>query len=340
MRPHSGGCLTLYPLTFAPVFKAYTWGGRKLGSVLDRDIPTGKVAESWEVSAHPNGPTVVLEGEHAGRSLAELLEQYGTRLVGRRNRTAVDRRRFPLLIKFLDANEWLSVQVHPSDDYALEMENDLGKTEMWVVLQADPGAELILGFDGPTDRAALERAVSEDRLVTLLHRSTPRTGDVFFVPAGTIHALGPGLLLAEIQQNSDTTYRVYDWGRDPGGSQPRPLHLTQALAVTDLETVRPGAVVPEIHRRDGREVEILASCPHFQTERLALAAGESYSGRCDGETLELWCALTGGVELEWSGEPVACPAVHWVLLPAELGRFDLRAVDDSTLLRVFTPIRG
>ncbi len=329
--------VSLYPLTFAPVFKRYTWGGRKLARIAGRDAPEGRVAESWEVSAHPRGPTPVANGPLAGQLLSELLERYGEALVGRRNREAISRRRFPLLIKLLDANEWLSVQVHPGDEYALRHEGDLGKTEMWVVLQADPGAELIFGLDARTDAAALRRALAEGRLEALLHRLPARAGDVFFVPAGTVHALGPGLLLAEIQQSSDTTYRLYDWGRDPAGATPRPLHIEQALAVVDFSSIRPGRAEPETRSRDGGSVEILASCPSFETWRLSLAAGESYSGRCDGETLELWCALAGGADFRWRGEAVAGAALQWVLLPAGLGDFEVRATADSSLLRVFTP---
>ncbi len=329
--------MSLYPLTFAPVFKRYTWGGSRLARIAGRDAPAGKVAESWEVSAHRNGQTPVANGPLAGQLLSDLLRSHGEALVGHRNRAAIARARFPLLIKLLDANDWLSVQVHPGDEYALRHEGDLGKTEMWVVLEADAGAELIFGLDAETDEAALRRALAENRLEALLHRQPARAGDVFFVPAGTIHAIGPGLLLAEIQQSSDTTYRLYDWGRDPAGAEPRPLHVEQALAVLDFSRVRPGPVKARAGEEQGTRVELLASCSSFETRRLALAAGESYVGRCDGATFELWCALSGAVSFAWSGEAVAAAALQWVLLPAALGAFEVRAVAASTLLRVVTP---
>lgn len=329
--------MSLYPLTFAPVYKSYAWGGRKLAHVVGRDIPVGKVAESWEVSAHPSGETAVLDGSLAGRSLADLQSEYGEALVGRRNRDALSRERFPLLIKLLDANEWLSVQVHPDDGYALRHDNDLGKTEMWVVLQADDHAELILGLGQATDPDRLRQAVVDNRLESLLHRLPARAGDVFFVPAGTVHALGPGLLLVEIQQSSNTTYRLYDWGRDSCGAQPRPLHVEQALEVLDPEAIRLGPVDPRVSDEDGRVVETLASCPYFETQRLSLAAGKSYAGVCDGETFELWCALSGSCELHARGIAVAGGTLQWVLLPAALGAFEVRTTVDSTLLRVITP---
>ncbi len=329
--------VSLYPLTFAPVLKPYTWGGRKLDELAGRAIPAGKIAESWEVSGHPNGETAVLEGPLAGRSLAELQADYGADLVGTRNRQALERTRFPLLIKLLDANEWLSVQVHPGDDYALRHEGDLGKTEMWVVLQADPGAELLFGLERATDRDQLRRAIVENRLESLLHRLPARAGDVFFVPAGTVHALGPGLFLAEIQQSSDATYRVYDWGRDPVGPEPRPLHVEPALEVIDLTAIRPRAVEPHRLSEDGHEIEALAICPFFETHRISLGDGDGYSGACTGETFELWCALTGSIDVAWSGGQAVGTQLQWLLLPARIGPFEVRAAGESTLLRVRTP---
>jgi mannose-6-phosphate isomerase len=329
--------VSLYPLTFSPVFKRYTWGGRKLGSVVGRDIPDGIVAESWEVSAHRNGPTPVLEGPLAGLQLSELQERFGEELVGSRNRAALERGTFPLLIKFLDAHEWLSVQVHPGDEYAREHENDLGKTEMWVVLQADPGSQMIFGLSEATDRAHLQLAISEKRLEPQLHRLEARAGDVFLVPSGTVHALGPGLLLAEIQQSSDATYRLYDWGRDPDADPPRPLHIERSLDVLDYDAVRPSPVQPGVRTEGGYQVEELATCPYFETERLSLPAGATYEGSCNGQTFELWCVLTGTATLHWNDTETPHPAIQWILLPASLGDFRLTVPEDTTLLRVFTP---
>jgi mannose-6-phosphate isomerase len=329
--------VSLYPLTFLPVFKPYAWGGRKLGSVVGRAIPEGIVAESWEVSAHRKGPTPVASGALAGRLLDDLQREYGEALVGSRNRAALERGTFPLLIKLLDANEWLSVQVHPGDDHARRHENDLGKTEMWVVLQADPGAEIILGLSGETTREELRQAILESRLEPQLHRLKAHAGDVFFVPAGTVHALGPGLLLTEIQQSSDTTYRIHDWGRDPDLDPPRPLHIEQSLQVLDYGAVRPGPVRPEVRTGSGFRVETLASCPYFETERVTLGAGSTWAGACSGETLELWCILEGTTTLRWRAGEEGLWAIRWLLLPADLGDFEFRAPTGATLLRVFTP---
>ncbi len=321
----------VYPLTFDPVFKDYPWGGRALETRLGRTLPDGIVAESWEIAAHPNGSSRVNAGPLAGRTLPEVLEEWGTDLVGKRSAAALAQGRFPLLVKLLDANRWLSVQVHPNDAYALAHEGDLGKTEMWVVLAAEPGAELIYGFQAGVDRASFARAVEAGESERWLHRLPVRAGDVIFVPAGAIHALGPGILVAEIQENSDTTYRIYDWGR------PRPLHIAQALDVLDFQLVEPGVVTPQPVAGAPVRTEVIGECAYFRTERLHLAAGDQYTGVCDGATFEIWGVMQGSVALAWEGDPLRLDAVSWVLLPAALGEFSVRAPADSVLLRVIRP---
>lgn len=323
--------MPLYPLKFDPAFKDYTWGGRKLAELLGRDLPEGKIAESWEISAHPNGRTPVLAGPLAGTYLDDLQRNHGEALVGSRNRDALARDRFPLLIKLLDANEWLSVQVHPRDN---EVADDLGKTEMWVVLQGDPGSELILGLESETDQGTLRTALESGRLTEHLHRVPARAGDVFFVPAGTVHAIGPGLLLAEIQQSSDTTYRLYDWGRS---GEDRALHLEEGLAALDLGAVRPGAVQPELRHEREIEIERLASCRYFATDRIAIPAGAALTGECDGETLEIVGIVEGRAALSSSAGSLELEAVEWCLLPADLGSYEIRAESATRLLRVATP---
>jgi mannose-6-phosphate isomerase len=327
----------LYPLTFEPVYKRYTWGGRKLESLLGRTIPSGPVAESWEISAHPQGPTRVVDGPLAGRTLGEVQDELGALLLGSRNSEAVASGRFPLLVKLLDANEWLSVQVHPSDEYALARASDQGKTEMWLVLEAEEEAEIILGFKAEVDRERFVRAIDDNRIVDLLHRNPARRDDVFFVPPGTIHAIGPGNFLVEIQQTSNVTYRVYDWDRPPSKESPRPLHLTEALEVLDFGLGEVGALEPRQIGGDGSTRELLVRCPYFSTERLELEPGASYPGLCDGTTFEIWAVLSGRVLLESATGALDRSVVSWFLLPASLGSFTVRAEETSTLLRVTTP---
>ncbi|MBX3011807.1 MAG: class I mannose-6-phosphate isomerase [Caldilineaceae bacterium] len=325
----------LYPLTFDPIYKDYVWGGRNLAEKLGRPLPDGIVAESWDVAAHPNGSSIVNNGPLQGNTLAEVFDLWGEDLVGSYNEQALALDKFPLLIKLLDANRWLSVQVHPNDEYGLAHEGEFGKTEMWVVLAAEPGAEIIYGFMPGVTREQYALAVADGRAADLLHRLPVQKGDVIFVPAGAIHALGPGIIVAEIQQNSDTTYRIYDWGR------PRPIHLEQALAVLDFTMVEPGPAKPHtLIQEDGLHVERLALCPYFETDRITLPRDNAFYGLCDGATFELWAVLEGKATLEWSGEPLTLQGVSWTLLPAELGEFQVIADERCTLLRVIVPEPG
>jgi mannose-6-phosphate isomerase len=323
-----------YPLTFRPVFKDYPWGGRNLATRLGRELPDGIIAESWEIAAHPNGASTVANGPLAGLALPEVQARWGIDLVGMRNSDALARGRFPLLVKLLDANQWLSVQVHPHDGYAQEHDGEFGKTEMWVVLYAEPGAELVYGFETKTDRATFAQMVTANETGAALHHVPVEAGDVIFVPAGAIHALGPGIIIAEIQQNSDATYRIYDWGR------PRPLHIDKALDVLDWSLVRPEPYTPVRLEADGYTRELIGECEYFRTERMRLDAARTLPGRCDGSTYEVWGVLQGEAELGWRGEPVRLDAVSWALLPAALGEFEVRAGAGSELLRVITPAGG
>ncbi|MEZ4732172.1 MAG: class I mannose-6-phosphate isomerase [Caldilineaceae bacterium] len=237
-----------------------------------------------------------------------------------------------MLVKLLDANRWLSVQVHPDDTYGLAHEGEFGKTEMWVVLDAEPGAEIVYGFKPGVTRDQYAQEIQAERAADPLHRLPVQKGDVIFVPAGAVHALGPGIIVAEIQQNSDTTYRIYDWGR------PRPIHLEQALAVLNFAMVEPGPVQPRtLLKEDGLHIEQLAACPYFETERITLPPDNAFYGLCDGATFEIWAVLEGRATIEWSGAPLTLTGVAWALLPAELGEFQVIADEQSTLLRVVVP---
>ncbi len=325
--------MPLYPLTFRPVFKDYLWGGRNLERILGRELPPGIVAESWEIAAHPDGDTLVENGEFAGLPLTELHARLGLDLIGTHNAWAQERGKFPLLIKLLDANRPLSVQVHPDDAYALAHEgNELGKAEMWVVLHADPGAELILGLKRGVTPQKFRQALEAGNLDPCLHHLSIRAGDVICVPAGTLHAILGGSIIAEIQQNSNTTYRVYDWNRLGPDGNPRPLHIQKALEVIDFSRVKPGTFTPTL-LAEGEGIRRWGLCRnrYFVTERVEMDAGAVWRGDCDGKSLEIWGTLTGHAAING----VDLPAVRFTLLPAALGTFTLRAQDAATLLRVY-----
>ncbi|MBN1427444.1 MAG: class I mannose-6-phosphate isomerase [Anaerolineae bacterium] len=323
---------TLSPLTFTPILKDYIWGGRNLEK-LGRDLPEGIVAESWEIAGHEDGSTVVDSGPWAGKKLTDIHAELGLDLIGHNNRWAQERNKFPLLIKLLDANRPLSVQVHPDDDYALSHEgNELGKTEMWVILRADPGAEVILGVKEGTTPQAFRLALEEGRLEPYLHHIPVEAGDHICVPAGTLHAIMGGLLIAEIQQNSNTTYRVYDWNRVGADGKPRPLHVDKALDVIDFDQIEPELHPPEqISESSGVRRAGLCRNTYFVTERVKMAEGSVYHGACMGDSLEIWGIIEGRVEIS----NMTMQAVRFALLPAMLGEFSVTALTRSTLLRIY-----
>ena len=326
----------LYPLTFRPVLKDYIWGGRNLETLLGRTLPEGRIAESWEIAAHEDGTTVVENGAFAGQPLTEVHRQLGLDLIGTRNAWAQERGKFPLLVKLLDANDRLSVQVHPDDDYAQIREgNELGKTEMWVVLHAEPDAAVILGVKEGTTPEKFRQAIAEGQLEPYLHRILVKAGDVVCVPSGSLHAILAGLLIAEIQQNSNTTYRAYDWNRLQDG-RPRRLHVDKAMDVINFDQVEPQLPQPElIADSNGIRRYRLCANEYFVTERVEMEAEAVYHGRCDGRSLEIWGTIAGQATVAAATDEVALPAVRFALLPAALGDFAVAADIDSTLLRTY-----
>jgi mannose-6-phosphate isomerase len=343
LRPDADDRPSLYPLTFVPALRDYIWGGRNLERLYGRRLPPGPTAESWEISAHPTASTAVDAGPLQGWTLPEVLAAYDVQLVGRRAGWALARGRFPLLVKLLDAEKRLSVQVHPPDNYALLHDpegGELGKTEMWYVLHAEPGAQIILGtrrgVTAPAFRAALSGG---QHLAGLLHALPVKAGDAALILPGTVHAALEGLIINEVLQNSDTTYRVYDWDRAGPDGQPRPLHIDQAMDVTDFEHPAPGLVEPvTLPAAPGVVHQCLASCRYFAVEKLTLAAETVFTAATNGDTLEMWGAIEGKATLTWPGGAVALPAIRYCLVPAVLGAFAVRAGDaGATLLRIYLP---
>ena len=219
------------PFLLKPVIKDYIWGGTKLRDWFGKESNTEILAESWELSCHPDGECSVASGEFAGMTLKALLKIH-PEIMGTE---CSDADNFPILVKLIDARDNLSVQVHPDNEYARIHENDNGKTEMWYVIQADEGAELVYGFREKISHEDFQRAIEENTLMEKLNRVPVKSGDVFLIEPHTLHAIGKGILIAEIQQSSNVTYRVYDYGRLGKDGKPRPLHIEKALDVTNLE---------------------------------------------------------------------------------------------------------
>lgn len=255
-------------LTFAETYFERIWGGKRLADSLGRPVPPGKViGEAWLVADHEQCRSVVDAGPWAGKTLRELMVECPEYLLGTHVKPTPCGR-FPLLLKLIDAGDMLSVQVHPDDAIALRLgEPDVGKTEMWHVLEADPGAELVCGLAPGTTRESFTAAVAEGRVEACMTRFPAPPDTSVFVPAGTVHAIGGGILLAEIQQNSNLTYRVHDWNRVDDRGQPRELHLDKAMESISFHSSHAGPSVPTPFTAEGQHRELLSICRHFVAER-------------------------------------------------------------------------
>ena len=322
----------LYPLTFRPLFRSYLWGGRRLESLLGKQLgDEPRYAESWEIVDHGDDQSVVAEGPLAGKTLGDLVRERGEELLGPGRRYDA----FPLLFKFLDAHKVLSVQVHPDDAYAATLNPpDLGKTEAWVILHADPGSKIYAGLKPGVNRETLRAEIAAGRTAETLHVFEAKPGDCVFIPAGTVHALGAGLVVAEIQQSSDTTYRLYDWDRVDDQGNRRPLHIEEALKTTDFAR---GPVDPvEPQPTDDGVGERMVDCDKFLLDRYQttepVPLDASRSSRLIA-VLEGSCDVIAGA----NGEAPFLSKGSTCLVPASVGRFELRPREAMTALIVSLP---
>jgi len=250
------------PVKLGAAFKDYLWGGTKLKTEFNKKSDLEKVAESWELSVHKDGESIVLDGDFAGKKLSEYIKENSCDVLGK-NPKKFDF--FPILIKFIDAKDNLSVQVHPDDEYSLKNNGEYGKTEMWYILDCDEGAELFYGFKKEITKEEFKKRIEENTLLEVLNSVRVKKGDVYFIEAGTVHAIGKGIVICEIQQNSNTTYRVYDYNRKDANGNTRPLHIEQAIEVSKTQPAQ------NYITKSGN---MLASCKYFTVEK-ALVSGEN-----------------------------------------------------------------
>lgn len=319
-----------YPLQFEPEFKERVWGGRALEQ-FGLSLPEGHIGEGWMIADHPNGTTKVMNGELAGTGLDEIREQYGKSWLGTKG-VSEKGGRFPLLIKLLDCNDDLSVQVHPTDDYEGLPEGELGKTEMWYVLDAKPGAKIIYGLKEQVTYNQLRTALNNGTVMDTLQEVSVEAGDSFFIPAGTVHALCAGVVVAEIQQNSDTTYRIYDYNRPGLDGKPRELHIEDSLNVTKFEST--GATSMKTNHAVPGEWLTLASCPYFVVEKGIVSGTWDLNTTEDSFTILVVCDGTGS--LAWNdGASLALTAGQCYLIPSSLGSYQLSG--EATVLRSYLP---
>ncbi len=312
-----------YPLKFESIYKERVWGSNRLASLLNKELPQNKsIGESWEISAHQEGVSVVSNGIFCGVSLQELIKNHGEHILGSRHEEYLEK--FPLLIKFIDANDRLSVQVHPDNEYALANEGELGKTEAWYIIDAKPNAKLIYGLKQGITPAVFNQLISEGRIMETLNEIEVKAGDFFYIPAGTIHAIGEGIIVAEIQQNSDTTYRVYDWDRMGLDGNPRELHIPKALDVIDFsinETLTSLTSTSQL----GEHYHLInyISSPFFSIEFIEIKS--HYNGSLSSEKFEILIAIEGCFVILYGENQVeSIPKGTTLLLPASLGDYVLQ----------------
>ncbi len=293
-------------LKLSPACKDYLWGGVRLKREYHKAFSGERLAETWELSCHPDGPSRIDGGPYGGKTLGDYITAEGRRVLGSNCQIFED---FPILIKLIDAKENLSIQVHPNNTEALETEGQYGKSELWYILETEPGAFLYLGFREPLGREEFRRRIEDGTLPEVLNAVPVRPGDVFYIPAGTLHAIGKGILLAEIQQNSNVTYRVFDYGRKGPDGAPRALHVEQALAVTHR-------VPPRTDYNFGGH---LARTPYFTAD----AVRGPYRGESDDESFTSVLVTGGAGELACGAERRPCRKGDSFFLPAESGPFSL-----------------
>jgi len=318
----------LYPLRFRPILRRYIWGGRRLESVLGKQLgPDDDYAESWEICDRGTDQSVVGWGPLAETTLHDLLVQRGAEILGRHH----PRDRFPLLMKFLDARRTLSVQVHPNDaQAALLIPPDLGKSEAWVVLAAEPESLIYGGLRPGVDRHRLAEAIRQGTCQDCLDRFEPAVGDCVFLPAGTVHALGEGLLVAEIQQSSDTTYRLFDWNRLGTDGKPRALHVEQALDVIDFD--RPPVGPQELRPTDRPGVGRLIECDKFVLDRWQIDSPQNAGG---DERCHILTVIEGSVSVDGDRCPNSLSPGGTVFLPPAIGEVLLTPRGPTVLLDAY-----
>lgn len=318
-----------YPLRFQPEFKERVWGGRALEQ-FGLELPEGHIGEGWMIADHPNGISIVNNGKLAGQGLDQIREQYGKEWFGTKGFSEVNGR-FPLLIKLLDCNDDLSVQVHPTDDYEGLPKGELGKTEMWYVLDAKPGATIIYGLNDGVTRESLKEALLHGTVLDCLREVPVATGDTFYIPAGTVHALCAGVVVAEIQQNSDTTYRLYDYNRPGLDGKPRDIHIEDSLNVTAYEGS--GASMMKTDATQAGEWLQLARSPYFVVEKGIVSGSWKLATQPESFTILVICEGSG--TLTWAGGSQDYKAGECFLLPANLEQYELKG--NSTVLRSYLP---
>ncbi len=322
--------MKLYPLKFTPRFSYRIWGGNNLKSILNKKYDQESIGESWEISDVENNETFVSEGELKGKTLKELIHRFKGELVGNRVYDIFGEN-FPLLIKFIDAKKPLSIQVHPGDELAKQLHNSFGKNEMWYVMHADKNSELIVGFNQEVNQEMYQDHLANATLDKILNVEKVEEGDTFYIPAGRVHAIGAGVLLAEIQQTSDITYRIYDYDRvDKTTGQKRELHTNLAMDAIDFNTSKNYRT---IYAKRQNEINKLVISPYFQTNFLHIT-NEVLRDLNEIDSFVIYICVDGEVDGYCKNQTFNLKKGETILVPAQIDTLELNAFD-AKLLEVF-----
>jgi mannose-6-phosphate isomerase len=320
----------LYPFVFKPIFKDRIWGGHELARLYAKKIPAGQpIGESWEISDRPGDASIIASGPLAGKDLRWLMENHAAEILGDAKPAAVGR--FPLLCKILDAREKLSLQVHPPANKARELKGE-PKTEMWFIADAAPDASLYVGLKRGVTRAEFERKISDGSVADCFHRIPVKAGDTMFLPSGRVHAIGDGLVIFEIQQNSDTTYRVFDWNRVGLDGQPRELHIAQSLASIDFNDFEPKLVPANYRQGPSFKFRQLVEDPLFNVQEMVFENAGSV--KLAGQYLRIIAAIQGAATIADADSGIAAQlkAGDFCLLPASLKNVEIKAAASTSFL--------
>ena len=318
--------MKLYPLQFQPILKDRIWGGTKLKTYLNKPITSEITGESWEISTVENDVSVIANGFHEGKSLNELINEFPEAVLGTKVYEQFGKQ-FPLLFKYLDAREDLSIQVHPNDELAKKRHNSFGKTEMWYVMQADADARIIVGFKEDSSKEEYLENLNNKTLVSILDDVKAKAGDVFFLETGTVHAIGAGLVIAEIQQTSDITYRLYDFDRKDAQGNTRELHVDLALDAINYNKV-------DTHKKYetvSNQSNVIVDCPYFTTNIIPLDG--KIEGNKNGETFTVYMCIEGAFEIRYENVSYQYKKGDTVLIPAGMRNYVLEG--EASILEVY-----
>ena len=317
--------MLFYPLLFEPISKERIWGGTKLKEVLNKSFDGSQIGESWELTTVENDISVVVNGVFEGLNLNQLIEKYPTELLGIKSIQYFGNN-FPLLFKFIDAKEDLSIQVHPNDALAKERHNSFGKTEMWFVMQADDNARLVVGFKDKTNKKEYQEHLENKTLVAVLNEAPVKVGDAFFLETGTVHAIGAGVLIAEIQQTSDITYRLYDWDRVDANGVGRELHTDLALDAINFEPKNTKLDYEVVKNKSVNLVE----CPFFKTNILQISG--KYNWKKTKESFTVLMCTEGSFTINMLHFKAEFKKGDTILIPAIIDSFDI--IGEASLLEI------